>query len=123
MFSPVKTASPTPRHECFERVQGLSNEAEAVSLGFTQVQMKPVIEIWSLHGMVHRDIMRIRTPRQEPHHMPSKEAPKFPNEVREPCLRAKQREEGIHGATGLDVDQNALNELIRVSHNRMLPRL
>lgn len=55
--------------------------------------------------------------------MPSKQDPGFPNEVREPCLRAKQRDEGIHGATGLNVDQNVLNEPISMLHNRMLPHL
>lgn len=70
--------------------------------------------------------MRIRILRHDPHHMPSKEDPKFPNEVRQPCLHTKQRDGGSHGATGLDVDQNALNELIRVLHyggKEMFPHL
>lgn len=69
------------------------------------------------------NVMRIRILTEDRHHMPSKQDPKFPNEVRELCLRAKQRDEDIHGATGLDVDRNALNELIGVLHNRMLPHL
>lgn len=46
--------------------------------------------------------------------MSSKEGPKFPNEVRQACLRAKERDEGSHGATRLDVEQNALGEVPRV---------
>lgn len=45
--------------------------------------------------------------------MPSKEDLKFPNEVRQRCLRAKHQDEGSNVATGLDVGQDALNESIR----------
>lgn len=123
VFSPMKTVALILRYGSFERVQGLSNEAESVSHGFTWVRMKPGIGISYLHGINPVEAvqmsacipqsMQTKERRQDPHHVPSKEDLKFPNEVSQPRLRAKHRDEGTNVATRLDVGQNALIELIR----------